>query len=302
MSHLLTLGLPFDADVEEIKAAYRSKVKACHPDRFPDDTNKREEFHRITEAYQALLLDRGVSRDSPDMPQTSDQEQARPVFKTIGLTVAQLKNGASITLNEASKTCHHCHGTGSLKSPVPIDCLDCMGRGYFEKNSGLIRLKIECVACGGTTKTIWYPCDHCGGQGNTGEGDGVIDIPAETLPDTDIRLPGRGRRAGKPCDLIVKLVLEDRRYRVRDVDIETRMLFHISDLVIGEAFSIPSPAGTPIQLKIPAGTQPGASIEFPDLGFQTADASGAFRVFLGMKPLDAANPEVRKLLAQLKRY
>ncbi len=34
MSHLDVLGLPFDARLDDIKAAYRSLAKTCHPDLF----------------------------------------------------------------------------------------------------------------------------------------------------------------------------------------------------------------------------------------------------------------------------
>lgn len=40
---------------EEIKKAYRTKSKLCHPDLFPNDKSKEEEFLNLTEAYEILM-------------------------------------------------------------------------------------------------------------------------------------------------------------------------------------------------------------------------------------------------------
>lgn len=39
---------------EDIKARFRSLSKTCHPDIFPDDPDKEEEFKRLSEAYETL--------------------------------------------------------------------------------------------------------------------------------------------------------------------------------------------------------------------------------------------------------
>jgi hypothetical protein len=55
---LKILGLTISASEEEIKQAYRDRVKVWHPDRFPNDPRLRaqaqEETRRTIEAYQAL--------------------------------------------------------------------------------------------------------------------------------------------------------------------------------------------------------------------------------------------------------
>jgi len=52
----LLLGVGHDADLAEIKRAYRRAALACHPDRHPDDPTAAERFRRVTEAY-AILSD-----------------------------------------------------------------------------------------------------------------------------------------------------------------------------------------------------------------------------------------------------
>ena len=45
------LGVPKSATADEIKAAFRKKVKKCHPDRNPDDPDAVSRFRDINMAY-----------------------------------------------------------------------------------------------------------------------------------------------------------------------------------------------------------------------------------------------------------
>jgi len=48
------LGLARTATADEIRQTYRERVKACHPDYYPDDEVKAAEFRALTEAYEVL--------------------------------------------------------------------------------------------------------------------------------------------------------------------------------------------------------------------------------------------------------
>jgi curved DNA-binding protein CbpA len=48
------LGVHRTATQEEIKSAFRSLAKRCHPDRHPGDPAAEAEFSRINEAYETL--------------------------------------------------------------------------------------------------------------------------------------------------------------------------------------------------------------------------------------------------------
>ncbi|MDA9771421.1 J domain-containing protein [Emcibacteraceae bacterium] len=54
LEHLKTLGLDTGANKEEIKKAYKTLVKHCHPDQNPDLEHGNYIFTKITEAYNAL--------------------------------------------------------------------------------------------------------------------------------------------------------------------------------------------------------------------------------------------------------
>ena len=50
-----TLGLSIPYTVSSLKACYRSRAKAAHPDLNPDDPNAEERFKELREAYMTLL-------------------------------------------------------------------------------------------------------------------------------------------------------------------------------------------------------------------------------------------------------
>jgi len=48
------LGVPRDADEEEIKRSYRRLAMQYHPDRNPGDREAEEKFKEASEAYEVL--------------------------------------------------------------------------------------------------------------------------------------------------------------------------------------------------------------------------------------------------------
>jgi curved DNA-binding protein CbpA len=48
------LGIDRGASKKEIKKAYRNKAKECHPDLFPNDVKKLEEFRLVQESFEQI--------------------------------------------------------------------------------------------------------------------------------------------------------------------------------------------------------------------------------------------------------
>ena len=58
------LGVPYGASFEEARRAWRQKMRACHPDRFPHDDEARAraelEAREVNEAFQVIKRALGV--------------------------------------------------------------------------------------------------------------------------------------------------------------------------------------------------------------------------------------------------
>jgi len=55
MNYYQILDISPSSSKSEIKKAYYKKAKECHPDYFPNDKEKEEQFKIINQAYQALV-------------------------------------------------------------------------------------------------------------------------------------------------------------------------------------------------------------------------------------------------------
>lgn len=79
------LGVAPGASPDEIRAAFRKKARAHHPDARPDDPHAAETFRRIREAYQVLRGKEPSKRRSEERPKKKDKEKAKEadVFERV---------------------------------------------------------------------------------------------------------------------------------------------------------------------------------------------------------------------------
>lgn len=74
----IVLGVARTAANEEIRKAYRQKTLRCHPDRFPGDKSKEDEFLALKDAYDQI--------DTP--------EKRRKLSQASGVSLRQGAAGA----------------------------------------------------------------------------------------------------------------------------------------------------------------------------------------------------------------
>jgi molecular chaperone DnaJ len=117
-----------------------------------------------------------------------------------------------------------------------------------------------CDVCHGEGRVAREPCHVCQGRGRKVERTKVsVEVPAGIADGQRIRIGGRGHageRGGPPGDLYVLVrVKEDRRF-VRDGDdLVTAVDVSAPLAALGTTVEVPTVDG-PVELEIPAGTQP----------------------------------------------
>jgi len=167
--------------------------------------------------------------------------------------------------------CDQCGGKGgeNLKK-----CPRCGGSGYEQKrNRGLWGFFIQqtpCSKCEGRGEIPEKICFKCQGQGRIREIKRIrITIPAGIENGQVLRLEGQGEagRFGGPAgDLLVNIYIRPHKYFLRQGDDLIYLLtIDFTQAALGDKIKIPT-LERPVNLKIPAGTQPYDKIKLKGKG------------------------------------
>jgi molecular chaperone DnaJ len=176
-------------------------------------------------------------------------------------------------------TCSTCHGSGAKPGTAPRPCARCGGQGVVSDNQGLFSFSSPCPACGGRGATIDDPCPTCRGTGAERRPREVkVRIPAGVDDGQRIRLKGRGgpgRNGGPPGDLFVVVRVTPHPLfgrKGRDLTLTAPITF--PEAALGAELTVPTLAGPPVTLKVPAGTRSGRTFRVKGKGVTTSKGAG----------------------------
>ncbi|MDQ6523189.1 molecular chaperone DnaJ [Nocardioides sp. LHD-245] len=197
---------------------------------------------------------------------------------TIGFTEAL--DGATVSLRVSSDgACATCHGTGGKPGTQPHVCPTCEGSGFVTASvGGAFSMNETCPTCGGRQLVYDDPCPTCHGSG-LGRNTRTIQakIPAGVKDGQRIRLRGKGvpgENGGPAGDLYVTVKVTGHRVFGRKgehLTIDVPVSF--AELALGAEIRIPTLGGTPVTLKVPAGTPDGRTFRVRGKGAAKADGS-----------------------------
>jgi molecular chaperone DnaJ len=226
------LGVPRNADEQQIKKAFRRLARELHPDVNAHDPAAEEKFKEAAEAYEILndperraLYDRygheglrsgGYAPNFDSFGSIADifeaffgeafagprrrpgPRQGSDVGLSASITLEQAYFGGSIDVSfEAVDTCERCHGNGA-EPGTPIEtCGRCGGAGVLQAMSrsvfGQVVRTVTCDVCHGDGKVAAQPCERCDGRGREVRRRTLkVDVPAGIDDGQRIRLSGRG--------------------------------------------------------------------------------------------------------------
>ncbi len=191
--------------------------------------------------------------------------QGGDVSVSAEIDLAAAAHGTSAQVGyEAIVLCDRCHGNGA-EPGTPIEtCPQCQGSGQLRSvvrsPFGQVMRTTVCDRCGGDGRVPQKPCGRCDGRGRRVDHVNVsVEVPAGIADGQRIRVSGRGHageRGGPPGDLYVQMrVREDSRF-VRDGDdLLTAVDVSAPLAALGTTVQVPT-VDEPVELEIPAGTQP----------------------------------------------
>lgn len=225
------LGVPREADREEIKKAYRRLAIQYHPDKNPDDPQAEEKFKAVAEAYDVLsdaekrqVYDRfgeaGLKGRGYDFSAEDIFSQFMSMFGGGfddlfgGLGHAGRRRGGKgrdqqvevvLTLAEAAtgiekevvlhrdEACVTCSGSGAAAGTGPERCAACRGHGRIAHSQGLFTITTTCPQCRGAGRVIKERCSACNGTGRTATEKKIkVRIPPGVDAGNTLRVGGAG--------------------------------------------------------------------------------------------------------------
>lgn len=147
------LGVSRDASFEEVRAAFRKKVRQQHPDTATEERDDSD-VQDVIEAYR-LLMNRAsrAGRDS----ETSRASRGRRIHVKRG-------SRSRHEPEQGEASCQRCGGAGMER--VEMVCPDCDGRAEITALGEFSARIVRCRRCRGEGRLrTWTTCRVCGGSG-----------------------------------------------------------------------------------------------------------------------------------------
>ena len=275
-----TLGVPKTASEKEVKQAFRKLARKYHPDVNPGDKSAESRFKEINEAYEVI--------GDPDKRKKYDElgsnwkmyEQAQRAGGGAGAS------GFDPSQWNVNFSGGGGGGQGSYRTMTPDEMRDLFGNedpfsdffhAFFSgggephvRGRGgragsrtsrprqgrdvehALELSLE-DAYRGTTRR--FSMEHDGHSRNVD-----VRIPAGVGEGSRVRVAGEGEQGteGANGDLYLRIhVAPDPRFERKGQDLHAKVRVPVTTAVLGGEAEVASPAGKPIRLRIPGGTQNG---------------------------------------------
>ena len=228
----------------------------------------------------------------------------------LHLSFEDAVRGVTTAVNLTSDApCTTCHGSGARPGTQPTPCPVCHGRGVVDENQGLFSFSQPCRRCGGRGVVVEDPCPTCGGSGVERRPRQVkVRIPAGVDDGQRIRLKGRGepgRDGGPPGDLyVVVRVAPHRLFGRKGRDLTLTVPVTFAEAALGADITVPTLDGTPVTLRVPAGTGSGRTFRVRGRGVPARQGVGDMLVTVEVavpKNLSAEEREAVQALAAVGR-
>jgi molecular chaperone DnaJ len=176
------------------------------------------------------------------------------------------------------ETCETCTGSGAAAGSAPEVCGQCRGTGQQRFQQGFLTVARPCPACRGAGKIISKPCQACRGAGRVARERRITaKIPAGIATGQRLRLYGEGEHGtagGPPGDLYVVVHVQEHAFFQREGDdLYCELPIAFPTLALGGEVRVPTLVGDE-EIKVPAGTQPGARFKLRGKGMPNVSGRG----------------------------
>ena len=233
---------------------------------------EKELGHKVTVWFVRNYLNAtewyGELQKSKRSPIEVDQDNLREAM-SITIEVLEAVFGCEKELDcMRLEECGECTGSGVKAGTSPKTCGTCGGQGQVVATVrtplGNFQQVTACNACGGSGQTF-TPCSACGGDGRVRRSKRIsLRVPAGVDSGSRLRVRGEGnagRKGGPPGDLYVFVGVKDDPdlKRFESINVSSTVTIPYTKAILGTTQKVRTVDGT-VDLKIPAGVQPGATL------------------------------------------
>ncbi len=256
------LGLSRDASQEDIKKAFRELARKFHPDLNHGNKDYESRFKDISQAYEIL--------SDPDKRKRYEQLRRLENFdEFINDLLGSL----------GAKKGPYKYPTNPLRPDINLDAD--------------LNLKISfSEALKGSTRTLLINNERV-----------KLQIPKGIRTGFRLKLRGKGNLqpgTGRRGDLYIKLDVQDHPiWKLQGELLTAELPVSLYEIVLGTNFTVFTPDG-PVQITIPRGTLPGATLKLKGKGFPFHNRRGDLVFTISLKLPDQWSDEELALFNQLK--
>jgi len=281
-----TLGVPRDATKDQIRKAFRNLARKYHP----DAGGSKEKFQEINEAYEVLSDDK--KRKIYDAYGTADESQiphwggfggtGNPNVRTYTVNMGGDGSGADFS-SWADILDSMRRGEGAFGTDWNFD--DIFGGvggmgGHATSTPRQTRGRDMKVTLNVSFDDAFHGCTKRVTVRVPNKPAMTLDVkvPAGAVDGGRLRYRGRGgegENGGPSGDLLIEThIMPDPVFSRSGADVHMDLPVTISEAALGARVTIPTPDGSKVRVRVPAGTQDGTELSLHGKGAPNIKGSG----------------------------
>ena len=285
------MGVARDATEAQIKQAYRKLARKYHPD-VSKEKDAEARFKNVGEAYEVLKsADKRAAYDQLGAGPRPGENFRPPPDWGSGFEFGGAARGAGNSGSQADYSDFFSSLFGGAGGPGGRGAT---GDGRGDDHHAKVMLDLDATLLGGS-RTLTLRVPEIDAQGRLVSKDRVLNVqvPKGIMPGQTIRLAGQGSTLGAGTtsgDLYLEVEFEPHGlFRIEGRDLYLELPVAPWEAALGASVKTPTPGGSAVDLKVPAGSHAGTKLRLKGRGIP-ASTPGDFYVVLQIA-LPAATDE-----------
>ncbi len=289
------LGVAEDADSRTISRAYRKLARELHPDTHPDDPDAVERFKDVTAAYDVL----GDATKRAEYDEFRRAVAGADLSDRDGRTWTWFERG-DVAGDDGQAWTTFDGSTWTTFDPGSLDDLlsNVMGRAARRPVTPSRGHDLEAVLDLGFKDAVRGLTTEVTLNGPDGSHTFKVRVPPGVHDGQRIRLPGKGGpgvNGGLPGDLYaVVRVAAHHIFGRSGLDLTVEAPISWPEAVLGTEIDVPTLGGSPVRVRVPAGTPHGRTLRVRGRGVRTDNETGDLLVGIRLTVPDHITEEQRQ--------